>query len=128
MEDKPDLFDLEQLRLNPGDRPAAKQSRKPPRHKPGEKFISGPVPTSWLAKAMRLTPSALSVGLALWFEVGCRKSHQVKPTWATWRLFGIPRRSAHRGLTSLEQAGLVEVSRHRGRCPVVTIPDALREA
>jgi hypothetical protein len=72
---------------------------------------------------MGQTHAALRVGLALWYLAGCAKSREVKPTWATWRLFGLHRVSAHRGLERLERAKLVRVNRHRGRCPIVTILD-----
>jgi hypothetical protein len=34
---------------------------------------------------------------------------------------GVSRWSSHRGLKHLEFAGLIKVSRHRGRCPLVQI-------
>ena len=71
----------------------------------------------------------LHVGLALWYLAGVRKSRSVKPTWRTWRQFGLSHDAARRGLGILEQDGLVVVARHPGRCPVATIldvPDTLQ--
>ena len=49
------------------------REKRPPRHKPGEKFLKGPVPWQWVEAASRLPGKALAVGLAAWREAGCRK-------------------------------------------------------
>ena len=84
-------------------------------------FVRGPIPMSWLTRAARLPGKALHVGLLLWFRVGCEKSVTVRLTRSHCNLFGLTRHVVYRALKRLEEAGLVEVSRHRGRCPIVTI-------
>lgn len=86
-------------------------SQKPPRHKRGQEFLCGPVPLPWLRQAATLRGKALAVGIALWF----------KATGTLWGKLGIHRKSAYRGLSALETAGLITVVRHAGRAPVVTI-------
>jgi hypothetical protein len=41
-----------------------------PRHRPGEKFLRGPIPWKWLIRAGRLPGKALQVGLLLWQAAG----------------------------------------------------------
>ena len=84
-------------------------------------FIRGPLPMSWLARAARLPGKALHVGLLLWFRVGCERSNVVRLTRRHGDLFVLDRHTAYRGLRALERAGLVNVARHRGRCPVMTV-------
>ena len=117
-------MDIENFRAEPGIDKQTATCKKPPRHKNGEPFLRGPIPCNWLVAAMRLPSSALSVGLVLWFLAGCKKSRKISPTGQMWRKFGVHRNSAYRGLEHLERAGLVSVSRHSGRCPIVTIQPA----
>ena len=85
-------------------------------------FVRGPIPVAWIGKAAELPGRALAVGLAVWFIVGARRhSNAVCPSLLA--RFGVSQRTAYRGLAALERAGLVEVDRHRGRCPRVTIQD-----
>ncbi len=95
-------------------------SKSQPRSVKG-KFLRGPVPLEWLRRAAMLPGKSLAVGIVLWFEAGCDKCLTVRITNAVGKKLGIERRSKDRGLRNLEEAGLVEVDRHRGRCPVVTI-------
>jgi len=97
--------------------------RMPPRHRAGEAFLRGPVPVAWLAKACLAGHCATRVALALWFRAGVTRRREVSPSHATWQVFGLSRQAGHRGLRSLEAAGLVTVDRRRGRCPVVTLLD-----
>src|SRR5262249_29957289 len=75
--------------------------------------------------AMLPGKAPLAVGLALWFEVGRRKSREVKLTSAILERFGVNRKAKYRALESLEKAGLVRVRREPRRKPVVTILDLL---
>ncbi|MDY3563490.1 hypothetical protein R5W23_005101 [Gemmata sp. JC673] len=110
-----DPFDLSKLREpSESERPRA----RPPRHRPWEKFLKGPVPWRWIEAAARLPGQALAVGLVAWYEAGCRKCAAVPLNLS--RLV-VPRRTAHRGLCALERAGLVSVDRRKGRPPVVTL-------
>ena len=56
-----------------------------------------------------------------WYMAGLKKDRSVKPTWRTWDRFSLTPDGARHGLAALEQAGLVRVERHPGRCPVVTL-------
>ena len=92
-----------------------------PRHKPGDKFLKGPIPWRWLATAAQQPGRALHVGFALWFLAGLNRTRTVVLSGAVLRGCGVKRHSAYRGLESLERAGLVKVKRHPGRNPIVTI-------
>lgn len=116
-------IDLEQFRARRGVEPQPAKRQRPPRHRSGEWFLKGPIPGAWLTRAAVLSYRALRVGLAIWYLVGLKKCRAVKPTWETWKRFGLSRDAARHGLAALEGAGLVSVDRHRGRCPVVTIQD-----
>ena len=76
---------------------------------------------SWLTRAARLPGKALHVGLLLWFRVGCERSNVVRLTRGHADFFALDRHTVYRGLAALERAGLVNVDRRRGRCPVVTV-------
>ena len=96
--------------------------KTPPKHRSvGKWFVKGPIPGDWLVRASKVSGRALRVGLALWFLVGFKRSRIVKPTWDTWRRFGLCPDSGSRGLAALENAGLIKVERASGKCPVVTI-------
>lgn len=116
-------MDIEQFRAKPGDVQPQTRRRKSPRRKAGGWFIKGPIPGVWLVRASRVSYRALRVALVLWYLAGVTKSREVKPTWQTWERFGMSPDAGRQGLLALEQAGLVEVERHPGRCPVVTIED-----
>jgi hypothetical protein len=99
-------------------------SIKPKRIK-GE-FLKGPIPLSWLTVAAKLSGKApVAVALALWFQVGRRRSKEVRLTTAVIERFGIDRKAKYRGLSALEQAGLIKVRRELRRNPVVTVVDQL---
>jgi hypothetical protein len=98
---------------------------KPPRPGPGEKFLMGPIPWSWLSKAARLKGHALHVGIALWFLAGLKKRGTVTLSSSVLKDLGVSRFSGYRALQALESAGLISVDRHIGRNPVVTILDGL---
>jgi hypothetical protein len=123
-------MDVDRLRLpQSAVKMPAKRSRLP-RHRPGEEFLCGPIPLNWINRACRLRGKALAVGLALWFKAGTqRDSATVVLSSKLLRRFGVAdRKAGYRGMTALEDAGLVEVERHRGRCPRVTIRGAPVEA
>ena len=92
-----------------------------PRHKPGDKFLKGPIPWRWLETAGQQPGSALHVGVVLWFLAGLKRTRTVALSGTVLRGFGVKRHSAYRGLESLERAGLVGVERHPGRNPIVTL-------
>ena len=97
---------------------------KLPRHHPGEHFLKGPVPFSWLAKAGRCGGRALHVGIILWYRAGLERSPTIRiPSWVALA-FGLNRNAKSRGLQALEEVGLVSVARATGRSPVITLLDA----
>jgi hypothetical protein len=121
-------IDIEQFRARrSGKQQPAKRQPRRRRRKSADWFLKGPIPGAWLSRIFAMpawtSGRALRVGLALWYRVGVKMSRTVKPTWETWRLFGISPDAARRGLADLEGVGLVVVDRRPGCCPVVTILD-----
>src|SRR5688500_11375531 len=118
-----DPFDVKRLSLGSGKsevgKPRAKE--KAPRPKPGEKFLKGPVPLSWLESAAHLPGKSLHLGNALWFLAGLKKTRSVILSRSVLQLFGIDRSAKSRALSQLEKAGLVSIERHPGCNPLVTI-------
>ena len=98
--------------------------RRPPRHKPGEKFLKGPIPWTWLEQAFLLPGKALHVALLLWQTGGCTNNRTVRLCLNGALPEGLNRQAARRGLTQLTRAGLVSVLRRPGRGLVVTLLDA----
>ena len=93
------------------------EQRRPPRNKPGEWFIKGPIPGRWLSLAAKEPGKTLHVSLALWYEAGLTKRRTVRLTGKLLKRFGVGRDAARRALIRLESIGLVTVDRKRGRCP-----------
>jgi hypothetical protein len=118
-----DPFDPARLRQRPADPPAEwpPPPAKPPRHRPGEPFLKGPIPWAWIARAAGLPGKALAVGLVLWREAGCRRARTVPLRLSAAAALGMHRDTAKRGLRALERAKLVTICRRPGRCPDVTI-------
>lgn len=119
-----DPFEPANLRLPTTDRPTVARSKKPPRHRAGERFLKGPIPWPWLEQAARLAGKALAVGLLLWLEAGCRKARTVPLCLRRGEQMGVNRQAVRRALRSLEVAGLVAVERNAGRCLAVTLLEA----
>jgi hypothetical protein len=117
-----DPFDPSRLGHPPDDLSAPPSSR-PPRHRAGEKFLKGPIPWGWVQAAAALPGKALAVGVAVWFEAGCRNARSVPITLARLTRLGMSRDAASRAVRRLESAGLVAVDRPRGRGLVVTLCD-----
>lgn len=110
-----DPFDLSKLPACPV---PVRARKRPPRHRPGEKFLKGPIPWRWVETAARLPGKALAVGLAAWREAGCRACATVPLNLSR---LAVPRKTAQRGLCALARAGLVSVDRRKGRPPLVTL-------
>jgi hypothetical protein len=115
-----DPFDPKSLAL-PNRGGGCPVSRKPPRHRQGEKFLKGPIPWEWMTEAARLPGKALKVGIALWFLAGVQRKRTVTLSGSALRDLDVSRFAGYRALTALEKAGLVSVQRHIGQNPVVTI-------
>jgi hypothetical protein len=122
--DPANAFDPEALRLPQADRAELlfRPSTKPPRHRPGERFLKGPIPWPWLEQAARLPGKALALSLALWREAGYRRRRTVRLCLARVEL-GVSEQAARRALRSLRTAGLVTVRREPGRGLEVTLLD-----
>jgi len=122
-------FDPKRLRLaNRKPKQVPKAKRKPPAHKPGEKFLKGPIPWKWIVLAARQPGKALHVAIALWFWAGISKSGRIKLNNIKLKTLGVTRYTKHRSLLSLEQAGLISVEQFQGKSPVVTLLDPPEKA
>jgi hypothetical protein len=125
-----DPFDPNNLRLNESTLPmpaeAPRHPAKPPRHRPGEWFLRGPVPWPWLEVAARLPGQALALSLCLWREAGRRKGRTVRLCLGHVGL-GLSEQAARRALRAMERAQLVSVVREPGRGLAVTLLDLARE-
>ncbi len=99
--------------LRPGqDAPATRQ------------FIKGPLPMPWFERAAKLPGKALHIALALWRVSGLCRSATFSFKRNAAKAFGVSPDATYDALARLEQAGLVRVTRHRGRSPLVTIIEA----
>ena len=98
-----------------------KDNKTLPRHKKGEKFLKGPIPWDWLSMASKQPGKALHVGNVLWFIAGIKNARTIALSGKIMEDMGIKRNAGYRGLAALEEVGLISVTRHRGRCPVITI-------
>ena len=93
---------------------------------PGAPFIKGPVPLSWMRRAIAAAGTASDVGLYLWHLKGLRRTHEdlVVTRKGAWDKLGIGRFALARGLTRLETAGLIVItSRGVGKAIRVTISE-----
>jgi hypothetical protein len=115
-----DPFDFSRVEPAPVLIPTGRE-KQPPRHKPGEKFLKGPIPWPWLASASSLPGKALAIGLAVWREAGCRNERTVPLNLSNQ---GIPRRTAQRALQALASARLVSILHREGRPTLVTLLSA----
>jgi hypothetical protein len=114
-------LDPERFRLQTASKGDRKAARSSPRRQGDKRFLKGPIPLAWLIAAARLPGKPLAVAVALWFLAGCRKEFVIPLTRSILAEFNVSRNAGYRGLHRLEQAGLVQVDRRRGRCPRVTI-------
>jgi hypothetical protein len=89
--------------------------------KRSERFVKGPIPLPWLAKAATLPGKTLAVGLLLWFQGGITGYDQVQLGGSNLKRFGIERKAASAALRRLEGRGLVRVARAPGKRPIVGI-------
>ncbi len=86
-----------------------------------EKFIKGPIPLKWLTTAASLSPTAVKLGLVIWFLSGLTKQKTVKLTNRYLNEFAIHRTSKYKNLKRMEKAGLIRISQRKGESPMVTI-------
>jgi hypothetical protein len=109
-----DPFDLKSLRLSETVSKSL-STKQPPRHRPGEQFLKGPIPWQWLLEAARLRGKALHIALLLWKTAGCRKSRNVRFCLSQAKSMGMHLDTARRGLRQLAKAGLIEISHRPGQ-------------
>lgn len=85
-------------------------------------FLKGPIPLDWLGRAAKLPGKAsLATAIAIMFEVGRRRSNQIKLTTAILNRFGVNRKAKYRALKQLEGAQLISVIRTPRKNPIVTV-------
>src|SRR5437667_2550413 len=99
-------FDLDRLRVptapdvlrppasaTPATVPPARRSRpRPnplPRHQPGEHFLKGPIPWTWLTLAMRQPGKTLHVANAIWQRAGMARSRTIKLSLSSLDAHGV---------------------------------------
>jgi hypothetical protein len=121
-----DELDLDQLRIDtePGSANSPSESDRLPRHRPGEKFLKGPIPLNWIVVAGRLKGKTLHLGCLLWLKAGIEKARTISFNAAQGEVFGMSKDSARRALRRLEGAGLISTRYLPGRCLEVTILEA----
>jgi len=114
--------DIDNLRLKSNLGKMQRTRRKPNLSmKPGEYFVKGPIPLTWIKQAVLAGGASLAVGIGLYFLSGMRGQKAVSATHDLWRKLGLSRYAAQRGLAALEKAGLVMISRKPGTAPRVTL-------
>jgi DNA-binding MarR family transcriptional regulator len=115
-------------KMEPTVGPKAKISPVLPNYIQGEKFFRGPVSLRWLTTAGRLPGRALQAALVCQHLGRLKKSRRFRLEGALLKEMGVSRQSVYRALDRLERAGLLQVKRKQGRCPIVTILDLPRSA
>jgi len=113
-------FDISQLSLSHSRIQSNKKSTFP-LHRRKEKFLKGPIPWEWLCKAAQQPGKALQVALAVRHLTTLKRCSNVKLSANVLAELGVKRHAGYRGLKKLEDEGLVFVTRHSGRNPIVQI-------
>ena len=109
------------------DRPADKTPAKKrasvelPKHGKGERFIKGPIPLEWMKLASKCGNRSEAVAVLLWYAAGFQRSNPVKLSKTILAELKVHPKTAKRVLVRMSDLGLVDVTFHRGRSPVVTI-------
>ncbi|MDF1659430.1 MAG: hypothetical protein P1U58_17575 [Verrucomicrobiales bacterium] len=85
------------------------------------RFIKGPIPVPWIAKAFSLTPSAEKCAVALCYQRGLCRKHEFKIEPARFRELGIDDTARHRGLRALDQASLIRLQKQTSKTPAVEL-------
>ncbi|TWU67577.1 hypothetical protein V7x_31520 [Crateriforma conspicua] len=105
---------------------ATQPSAPLPRHRPGERFIRGPIPMAWFKPASTCGGRAEAVAVLLWYAAGFQRRNPVKLSPTVLRELNVHPKTARRVLIRMAKLGLVRNEFSRGRSPIVTItmPDA----
>ena len=106
------------LRFDTG---TAKASAQPPRPRPGEHFLKGPVPMGWLQIAATQADQSMAVAIFIWYMAGVKRSTEFALPTGKVGEYGVNRFKLYRDLAALEKAGLIAVERHSGRHPRVKL-------
>jgi len=101
----------------------AKKELLPPRHKKGEKFISGLIPLTWVKEMLKLPASASQVSFVVWHLAGMKKLRTIELNLSSLEEFNIPRVTGWRSIGYLEKANLISVVRKPGRKLEITLLD-----
>ena len=86
-----------------------------------ERFVKGPIPIRLIAAAGKLPGRALLVLLAIRHRIDLTGKPAVSLPSSTLADFGFDKHVKSRALCDLEQAGLIRVSRVKGRAAIVTL-------
>jgi hypothetical protein len=114
-------FNLKSLRISKASNRTTLDIKQLPHHKPGEKFLKGPIPWNWLSKAAKQPGKALHVAIAIWLIAGIKNNRNIDLSYNVLEEMGVDRHATYLGLTALEEAGLISVIHNNGSCPAVTI-------
>ena len=87
------------------------------------KFLKGPIPLEWLARAAALPGKSLAIALILWhlFGMGREDPRPISLGNGLPKKFGVTRSAKYRALQWLSDAGLVAVDQKTGRNPLVKL-------
>lgn len=85
------------------------------------RFVMGPIPVPWLARAFSLTSSAAKCALALFYQRGLCRSDEFKVEPARFRELGIHELARRRGLLELEIAGLIRLRKRTSKPPITEL-------
>ena len=86
-----------------------------------ELSIRGPIPMPWVERVAQLPGKALALAMGLWWLNGMAKGGEVTVTRKMLERLNLSRDAAADGLTRLEKAGLIGVTRAPGSRPRVHI-------
>ncbi|MBB3207494.1 hypothetical protein FHS27_003319 [Rhodopirellula rubra] len=92
-----------------------------PRHRPGERFIRGPIPLTWFRAASTCGDRAEAVAVLLWYAAGYQRRNPIKMTPTLLSELRVHPKTGKRILRRMEELGLVQCEFARGRSPLVTI-------
>jgi hypothetical protein len=123
---EPDPWDLNQLRITPEMVGRLETRRRPPRHRPGDPFIKGPIPYAWIGSACRLPGAGFHVAMSYRFYRGRFRFERRGLRWGSLDVakgLEISEDSARRGLHAAELAGLLAVEREPGCKLAVSVLD-----
>ena len=86
-----------------------------------EPFLKGPIPMWWIEKAAHLPGKTLAVGLAIWWLRGMAQDKPFKLTQKALDTLAVSPDAAYDGLSRLEKAGLIKVTRAPGQRPTIDV-------